>query len=83
MAVLLQNLFAQLVKKLPALRNLYELSVHNKAQHSKSKWMNGDIAPLILNLGNRLSFTPCPVQLRGKSLWYSLNWRFNGFRRRL
>ena len=72
MAVLLQNLLAQLVKELPAFtKPVKAVCVHNKTRHSKSKWRNGGIAPLILNLGTRLSFTPCPVYLRGKSVIYS------------
>ena len=57
MAVLLQSLFAQLVKKLPAFtKTVKAVSVHNRATHSKSKWKNGGVAPLILNLSTRFSF---------------------------
>jgi hypothetical protein len=84
MVVLIENLLAQLVKKFPAFtKNVKAVSVHNKTPHSKSKWRNGGIDSLILNLATRFSFTPSSVYVRGESLRYSLNWRLSGFRRPL
>jgi hypothetical protein len=52
-------------------------------QHAmKVYWGNGGIAPLILDLGDRLrwvvSFTPRPLYPQGKSPWYPLDRRLDG-----